>query len=176
MKNPFTSGVVSDVLFAGEIAAFFGTVVFGIVAALGIIAGIGLLVVFFWLLGYVWMPSLFVIGLWNVQYARRRWVVAGCYAALTGLIVWAYDWPLPLIILAVLAQAGAWIALSIPMMRFKSHAEDRRQRRIARNKQRIAKKRQRPTVQPETQAVSPAKPINWAAVDPKTVDDWGTPT
>ncbi len=60
MRNPFTSGVVSDVLFAGEIAAFFGMVAFGIVAALGIIAGIGLLVVFFWLLGYVWLPSLVV--------------------------------------------------------------------------------------------------------------------
>lgn len=167
MRNPFTSGVVSDVLFAGEIAAFFGMVAFGIVAALGIIAGIGLLVVFFWLLGYVWLPSLVVIGLWNVQYSRRRWVVAGCYAALTGLIVWAYDWPLPLIILAVLAQAGAWIALSIPMMRFKS-------RRLAKKEAQDQRHSGNFVAQPQVAPVR--RPTNWGAVDPKTVDDWGAPT
>jgi len=113
MQDRLFSTAASVVLVAGLV----GLVVFGVVAAGAIEAVTAVTTGFFWLLGYVWLPILVVVGLMQARHYRRRWVVAGLYAVLTGLIVWAYGWPLPLILLAAVAQGALWMAISIPLVR-----------------------------------------------------------
>jgi len=106
----------SDAVSALMDIALVGTVVFALAAAAIIIVSIALLDVFFTLLGYLWMPTLFIIALYALARHKGRWFIATLYPALTGLILWAYHWPTYADIGLPIIEAVLWFALSIPLM------------------------------------------------------------
>ena len=132
----------SDAVSALLDVTLIGFVVTGLVAAVLIIVGIAALDVFFTLLGYLWMPALFVIALFALAHHQGRWYIATIYPTLTGLILWAYHWPVFAAVGLPVIEAVMWFALSIPLMGrrdAKLAAEDARiLAKVAAEKARVA--------------------------------------
>ncbi|MHB8318111.1 MAG: hypothetical protein ACYDEP_02600 [Acidimicrobiales bacterium] len=102
------------------------SVIMALIAAVAIIALIAVLAAFFFILGYIWIPSAILIGVFAVGNYKGRWIIAVLYPVCTGLIMWAYGWPMFAIVGLALVQSAVWLAISIPMTQRRARLDRKR--------------------------------------------------